>query len=125
MILVCEDDRVMSLLISSHLMKAGAQVSVAYDAMQALMMTMRHVPDAVVLDISMPGGNGFDVLRRLKTSTRTCLVPVVVISGSIQPEQEVEAVKLGAVRFFRKPPPMEEVAKCLEDLGVLPVRTRS
>jgi CheY-like chemotaxis protein len=58
--------------------------------MQAMMITVPCLPDAVVLDISMPAGNGLDVLR-----------------------------------FFRKPPPLEEVVQCLEELGVLPVRTKS
>jgi DNA-binding response OmpR family regulator len=115
----------MSHLISSRLMKAGAQVQIAYDAMQAMMMTVRILPDAVVLDLSMPGGNGLDVLRRLKASTRTCLVPVLVVSGTVHPEEQAEAARLGAVRFFSKPPHMDHVVQCLEELGVLPVRTRS
>jgi CheY-like chemotaxis protein len=93
--------------------------------MQAMMITVRYLPDAVALDIRMPAGNGLDVLRRLKTSTRTCLVPVLIVSGTALPEQEAEAVRLGAIRFFRKPPPLEEVVQCLEELGVLPVRTKS
>src|SRR5690349_20394842 len=122
-VLVCDDDRVMSHLISTRLMKAGAQVLVAYDAMQAMMMTVRTVPDAVVLDLSMPGGSGLDVLRRLKTSTRTALVPVLVVSGSVHPEQQAEAMRLGAVRFFPKPPHMDQMLQCLEEIGVFPLRT--
>jgi DNA-binding response OmpR family regulator len=123
-ILVCDDDRVISHLISSRLMKAGAQVQIAYDAMQAMMMTVRIIPDAVVLDLSMPGGNGLDVLRRLKASPRTSQVPVLVISGTVHPEQKAEAARCGAARFFPKPPNMDNVVRCLEELGVLPLRAR-
>lgn len=122
-ILVCEDDRVMSHLISSRLTGAGAQVQIAYDAMQAIMLALRQPPDAVILDINMPGGSGVQVLRRLKSSTKTSLVPVIVVSSSIDPAQQQETMALGAAKFFTKPPNIEALLAYLQETQVLALRS--
>ena len=82
-ILIADDDRVLVHWLSSHLRVRGFNVTVAFDAMQAGMVAVRTPPAAIILDINMPGGTGFEVLRRLKTSAKTNQVPVVVLSGSI------------------------------------------
>ena len=102
-ILIADDDRVHAHLVSSRLKLKGFEVIVAFDAVQAWMAAMREAPDAIVLDISMPGGSGFEVLRRLKASTKTSQIPVVVLSGSIDAKGEQSVRDLGADEFLRKP----------------------
>ena len=100
-ILVADDSRFQVQLLSSYLSAGGHQVITALDAMQASMIALRELPDAVVLDINMPGGTGFAVLKRLKTSTKTCHIPVVIVSGN---EMEPGHVReIGATRFLHKP----------------------
>ncbi|MEA2723673.1 MAG: two-component system, response regulator RegA [Gemmatimonadales bacterium] len=102
-VLLADDDRVLTHLLSTRLGAKGAQITVAHDAMQALMTAMRSPPDVIVLDIQMPGGTGIEALRKLKRSARTSTIPVVVLSGSVAPDAS-EAVKaLGAVEFILKP----------------------
>jgi CheY-like chemotaxis protein len=122
-ILIADDDRVLTHLLSTRLRTMGAETTVAHDAMQALMTAMRSPPDVIVLDIQMPGGTGIEALRKLKRSARTSSIPVVVLSGSVEPDAS-EAVKaLGAVEFLLKPVDPEVLYEVL--CGVLPPKTRA
>src|SRR4029453_12825784 len=68
-LLIADDDRVLTHLLSVRLRALGWKVTIAFDAMQALMFAMRSHPDAILLDIDMPGGTGVEAIRKLKVST--------------------------------------------------------
>ncbi len=103
-VLVADDDKVLTRLVTAGLKTRGWQVEVAHDAMQALMFAMKAPhPDVIALDIGMPGGTGYEVLRKLQHSSRTSQIPVVVVSGSITEADEARVADLGAVAFLRKP----------------------
>ena len=109
-ILVADDDRVLNHLLTSRLRMKGCQVITAFDAMQAFMGAMRTIPDAIVLDIHMPGGTGIEALKKLKMSAKTSQIPVVVLSGSMDaPAAETLVRELGAVDFIAKPVDPEAV----------------
>ncbi|HET7207709.1 MAG TPA: response regulator [Terriglobales bacterium] len=100
-VLIADDSKFQVQLLSSYLSDQGYEVLTAMDAMQGSMAAMRHSPDAIVLDINMPGGTGFEVLKRLKNSTKTQHIPVVIVSGS---EMDPEAAKrIGAAAYLHKP----------------------
>ena len=102
-VLIADDDRILTQMLSSRLQTLGWVVDVALDAMQAVMFTRQHAPDIIVLDIAMPGGTGRQALHSLKASSKLRAVPVIVLSGSIEPDEEAKMVTLGAVEFLRKP----------------------
>ena len=102
-ILIADDSRVQVLIFSTYLTAKGFTVAVAADALQAWMSALRNVPDAIVLDINMPAGSGIDVLRKLRMSTKTQQIPVVVVTGASDPDMERIARELGAVEFLHKP----------------------
>lgn len=103
-VLVADDDKVLTRIAAAGLKTRGWQVEVAHDAMQALMFAMRPPhPDVIALDIGMPGGTGYEVLKKLQQSSRTSQIPVVVVSGSITEADEAIVAELGAVAFLRKP----------------------
>lgn len=102
-VLIADDDKVLVQLVSSRLRAQGAQVQVAYDAMQAWMIANQTIPQAIILDIQMPGGTGYEVLRKLKASAKTCIIPVIVMSGSLEPKDQQLVRDLGADEFFSKP----------------------
>ena len=103
-VLIADDDRVLTRLVTAGLKSRGWQVEVAHDAMQALMFAMKAPPpDVIALDIGMPGGTGFEVLKKLQQSSRTGQIPVVVVSGSITEEDEARVAAFGAFGFLRKP----------------------
>jgi DNA-binding response OmpR family regulator len=102
-ILIADDDRVATQLVQGRLRAAGYKTIIATDAMQALMMAMRHIPAAVLLDINMPGGSGLHVLQRLKASSKTCDIPVIVISGTDDPTMADKVRSMNADEFLAKP----------------------
>lgn len=102
-VLIADDDKVLSHQLASRLRALGWRVDLAVDAMQTLMFAMRNPPDVIVLDIQMPGGTGLDALKKLQSSVKTSQIPVVVLSGTLDPDAEQSVLALGAVRFVRKP----------------------
>jgi two-component system cell cycle response regulator len=67
------------------------------------MMALRSAPDLILLDINMPGGTGIEVLKRLRVSSKTQHIPVIVVSGNESPTTEAAARELGAHDFIHKP----------------------
>lgn len=102
-ILVVDDDKDMILLLTRLLQKAGHTVLTALDASQAVMQAHREKPALILLDIQMPAGGGLTVIDRLKMSTKTNTIPIVVLSASQDPEVEARALAAGVTRFLRKP----------------------
>ena len=102
-ILIADDSRVQIHIFSAFLAAKGFTVAVAVDALQAWMSALREMPDAIVLDINMPAGSGIEVLRKLRMSIKTQHIPVVVVTGTSDPETERKARELGAAEFLHKP----------------------
>ena len=115
-ILVADDDKVHVHLLTSLLKKRGYAVTVAYDGLQAWSTALRSQPDAIILDIHMPAGTGFEVLRKLKTSTKTSQIPVIVVSGSVNGDEVAAIETLGADRFVRKPADLDHLFELLRGL---------
>ena len=114
-VLVADDDRIISHLLCTVLRDVGHQPVPAFDAMQAMMFAMRAPqPDVILLDINMPGGTGVEALRKLKASARTMLIPVVVLSGSLDPTMPEVMRGLGAEEYMAKPPQLPDVVAALE-----------
>jgi len=104
-------------LLSAEFRKEGWATLVAFDVVQATAETRRSRIDAVVLDMCMPGGSGRDVIHRLKNSNRTGQIPIVVVSGSVQPEARQEILAAGADDFFLKPPDVPAVIESIRRLA--------
>lgn len=116
-ILVVDDDRVLSHLVASLLRGKGHKVVTAFDAVQAMMLAMKAPSyDAIILDINMPGGSGEDTLRKLKMSSRTSEIPVIVLSGSIDDAGRERVRGNGAVAALAKPLLPDELFTALESV---------
>ena len=115
-ILIVDDDRVVSHLLTGRLRAKGYEVVNAFDAMQAMMAAMRSQPDAIVLDINMPGGTGIEALKRLKASSKTALIPVIVVSGTTDPQTPATVKTLGAAEFLPKPVDVDQLLRTLSRL---------
>ncbi|MDP9268393.1 MAG: response regulator [Acidobacteriota bacterium] len=119
-ITIADDDRVLSQLLAARLRRFGLEVVVAFDAMQSFMLAVRTVPSAILLDINMPAGSGIDVLKRLKSSSKTSHIPVLVLSGSVDPAMSETVKQLGAEEFFTKPPNLDLLEATLRRMLALP-----
>lgn len=115
-ILVADDDRVTLQLLSTVLKARGYEVSAAQDGVQALMLAVREPPDAIILDIGMPGGSGLHVLKPLRASTKTSTIPVIVLMAPTDPTLRDQAEALGADDFLPKPVAVDRLQSALDRL---------
>ena len=76
-----------------------------------------ELPDLVLLDIKLPRVDGLQVLERLRSNPRTRLVPVVVLTSSIEPRDLLTCYTLGANSYVRKPIDFQQFSKALQQIG--------
>jgi len=117
-ILIADDSRLYVHLISGWLKERSFEVLVASDAIQALVMATQRRPDAIILDISMPGGSGIDVLKKLKLSPKTKHIPVLVVTGNAGNEMRGLVKRLGAADLLEKPLDCTQFCAILSSLTV-------
>jgi putative two-component system response regulator len=104
------DDEAPNVQVFSRLMsRRGYDVLTAASGELALESVARDRPDLVLLDVNMPGIDGFEVCRRLKSDTRTRLIPIVLITGLNATEDRVRGIEAGADDFLAKPPVVAEL----------------
>jgi len=102
-VLLIEDDQLMVKLYKTKLDFEGYKVNVATDALAGLKSASSDPPDVILLDIVMPGMDGFEALRRLKENPKTRNIPVLVLSNLSGEGEEVQrAIQLGARDFIKK-----------------------
>jgi DNA-binding response OmpR family regulator len=105
-------------MVSEFLRKKGFNVVPAFDSMQAMMGVRNASPKAVILDVNMPGGGGIDVIKKLKSMTKTTQIPVLIMTASLDPKVADEVRDLGADEFLTKPVDLEKLhAALLRVLG--------
>ena len=119
-ILIADDDPVYVRLVAGRLTAKGIEVVTAYDTMQAWMTAVRSQPDAIILDINMPAGTGHEFLKRLRMMAKTAHIPVVVVSGSIRPEERSEVMSSGADEYLPKPVDFDQLFAALRRLLGMP-----
>lgn len=102
-ILVVEDSPAAMYLMSSILSDAGYSVREAPNGDLALWTAARQPPDLILLDIQMPGMNGYDVCRALKRDPATAHVPVIFLSALTDSEDQVAGFAVGGVDYIAKP----------------------
>lgn len=88
----------------------------AADGMQAISAARRHEPQAILLDLGLPGGDGFYVLERLKSNRLLSDIPVIVVTVRDPQEAEEKAQRLGAVGYVQKPVRVDELMTSLQQV---------
>jgi CheY-like chemotaxis protein len=101
-ILIVEDDPRIAKALSVRLQATGFQPMTAHDALSAVSTGVKAQPDLMLLDISMPAGNGFRVAEQLHALIPTH-PPVIFLTASKEPRLRDQAAALGAVGYFEKP----------------------
>src|SRR5688572_4531204 len=101
-ILIVDDNADTRLILNARL-KAHYHTVFAADALQAMSVALRERPDAILLDLGLPGGNGLMVLQRLKTNISLSCVPVIIVTAEDPLVAEAGAIEAGAVAFLQKP----------------------
>lgn len=96
-------------VLAGALMKAGYQVAVALDGESAIAQIQYKSPALILLDVMMPGIDGFETCRRLKASPDTQDIPVIFMTALSEPVSKAKGFDLGAVDYITKPFEAEEV----------------
>ncbi len=107
-ILIVDDVADNSFLLQTLLESEGYEVEVANSGQAALEKIMAAPPALVLLDVMMPGMNGFEVTRQIRQNGHLPFIPIVLVSGYDQPSLD-QALNIGANGFIRKPIDFEEV----------------
>ena len=102
-VLVVDDDALNRRLVTATLAREGIRTTQANDGAQALEAIREDPPDVVLLDIEMPGIDGFEVLERIKADEATRHLPVIMISGLDDTQSVVRCLEAGADDFLPKP----------------------
>jgi signal transduction histidine kinase len=103
LILIVDDTPTNLEVLSAALGDAGFDVAIATDGERALQRVDRRLPDLILLDVMMPGINGFETCRRLKANPRTCEVPIIFMTALTDADSRIQALELGAVDYITKP----------------------
>jgi DNA-binding NtrC family response regulator len=118
-ILVVDDVAANRALLCRTLESAGYAISAAPSGEIALEVAQVDVPDLVLLDILLPGLDGFEVCRRLKADERTRAVPVIFISARDEPRSLIQGFQVGGVDYITKPFQVDEVlARARTHIGI-------
>jgi len=116
-----DDDPALRQALHLRLRASRYQTVCACDGYSALALAQKEHPDLIILDLGLPAGDGFTVLRHLREFPVLSLIPVIVLTVRDPQGNEQHVLESGAVAFFQKPADNEELSAmirlCLEDKG--------
>jgi diguanylate cyclase (GGDEF)-like protein len=102
-VLIIDDDRAFTLLAAETLAQAGYDASAASNSQEAIACFERDTPDLVLLDVELPGSNGFDLCATLRLLSKGTDVPIVMVTGHDDTASIAQAYQVGATDFIHKP----------------------
>ena len=114
-IMIVDDEEDFLRTTGLQLRHSGYDVVFATDGSSAISVALAENPDLILLDIGLPAGDGFYVMQRITSNTKTGITPIIVITGRDAPEHREHALQAGARAFFQKPFEMDELLKVIQD----------
>jgi DNA-binding response OmpR family regulator len=108
-ILIVDDNSNNLEVLSETLTRAGFQIAVAIDGESALEQVQYHQPELILLDVMMPGIDGYQTCERIKSNTNTFDIPIIFMTALSDTEHKIRGFALGAVDYITKPFQREEV----------------
>jgi DNA-binding response OmpR family regulator len=101
-ILIIEDDKFLRELIAQKIVKEGYDISEAIDGEEGIKKIKEEKPDMVLLDLILPGIDGFEVLSKMKEDPFLAQIPVIILSNLGQKDDIEKGLKLGAADYLIK-----------------------
>jgi len=102
-ILVVEDEQLIARLLKETLQIEGYQVVTALNGEDAVQFTLRETPHLIILDVMLPGIDGYEVVRHLRIHPKTMHIPIIVLSSLAEPKDKVFAFEVGVDDYITKP----------------------
>jgi class 3 adenylate cyclase len=115
-VLVVDDDPDMAAYLARLLEGEGLAAETVHSGDAAIVYVMATPPDLILLDVMMPGTDGFEICRRLKAETATAMIPIVLVTALEDQQSRVRGIKAGADDFITKPVHRDELIARVETL---------
>ena len=119
-VLVVEDEPVQLKVLTSSLAAEGFDVVVARDGVQAVSTVRREQPHLVLLDIGLPGGDGYVVIKRLKAMSQHVSLPIIAVSARAAETDRDKMMEVGADDYFQKPVDLQVLVDRIKELLGMP-----
>ena len=113
LILIVEDDRLSMTLLSDFLNAHGYRVLKTSEGLEAINLAHDEQPDLILMDIRLPGINGFDVTRLLKQDSQTKAIPIIAVTAFATLGDETKAVESGCAAYITKPVNVDELLRTI------------
>jgi len=114
-ILIVDDDEDLRLGLNARLRASGYDTAFAQDGVTAVTIAKQVTPDLIILDLGLPGGDGFLVLKRIKSIASLACTPVVVLSARHPAGNRERALGAGAAAYFQKPANNDELMSSISN----------
>ena len=114
-ILIVDDDKDIRELLNIRLRREGYETAFASDGISAISIARKESPDLIVLDLGLPGGEGYSVIERMRDIASLGAVPVIVISARDAATHRDRALAAGARAFVEKPIDVDELLGAVRD----------
>jgi DNA-binding response OmpR family regulator len=115
-ILVIEDDPATSRLVDYSLRHEGYEVLRASNGLEGIRMAVSEAPDLVILDVMLPGLDGFEICHRLKGEAATARLPILMFSAKAQEIDKATGLKVGADEYLTKPAAPADIVATVQKL---------
>ena len=115
-VLVTDDEEYLIELLDVNLKPAGFEVLKAYDGEEGLNKAITERPDLMILDVRMPGMDGYEVCRRLKANDATKDIPILMLSAYVQEADIKKGLSLGAVAYLKKPFNVQDLIRTVKQI---------
>jgi two-component system phosphate regulon response regulator PhoB len=102
-VLVIDDEKDLLELVRYNLEKEHLEAITASDGQSGLEIALRHKPDLVLLDLMMPGMNGLEVCKQLRSDSRTSRVPIIMLTAKAAETDKIVGLEMGADDYITKP----------------------
>lgn len=102
-VLIVEDEVDIADLVMFNLQRAGYEVLKAHDGIVGTEMALAQRPDLIVLDLMLPGRDGYSVFREVRRDARTSHIPVIMLTARAQTEDRIQGLEAGADDYLTKP----------------------
>lgn len=115
-VLVVDDEPMARKMLRLILVRAGFDVFEAKDGYQALSDIKLNIPDLVILDVMMPGIDGFEVCETLRDDDKTAELPIIMLSAKADIESVNKGLHLGATKYLTKPVTPDDLTRHVREV---------
>ncbi len=115
-ILLVEDNAINRMVANDYLSAKGYYVDTAADGFEAIESAQTYKPDLILMDIQMPGMNGFEAIKRLRATPETAAIPIIALTALAMPDDRERCLEAGASEYLAKPVSLKKMEEMIEGL---------